>query len=96
MARKREGDQRGPAHMVFLFSAVIKQSACHCGKVNRLTFKYTVVSGAPPLALGDASRLQEKADQHLRVGVFKSLCSPSVNPRFLMSCCEFFLSLSLQ
>lgn len=35
------------AHIIFLFSAVIKQSACHCSKVNRLTFKYTVVSGAP-------------------------------------------------
>lgn len=35
------------AHIIFLFSAVIKQSACHCSKVNRLTFKYAVVSGAP-------------------------------------------------
>lgn len=35
------------AHIIFLFGAVIKQSACHCSKVNRLTFKYAVVSGAP-------------------------------------------------
>lgn len=36
------------AHIIFLFGTVIKQSACHCCKVNRLTFKYTVVSEAPP------------------------------------------------
>lgn len=35
------------AHIIFLFRAVIKQAACHFSKVNRLTFKYAVVSGAP-------------------------------------------------
>lgn len=55
------------AHIIFLFGAVIKQSACHCSKVNRLTFKYTVVSGAPPPALRDASSLQEKTHQHLHI-----------------------------
>lgn len=54
------------AHIIFLFRAVIKQSACHCSKVNRLTFKYTMVSGAPS-ALRDASSLQEKTDQHLHI-----------------------------
>lgn len=45
---KRAGGRgaKALAHIIFLFSALIKQSACHCSKVNRLTFKYTVVSGA--------------------------------------------------
>ncbi len=46
---KRAGGrgEKALAHIIFLFGAVIKQSACHCSKVNRLTFKYSVVSGAP-------------------------------------------------
>lgn len=64
------------AHIIFLFGAVIKQSACHCSKVNRLTFKYTVVSGAPP-ALRDASSVQEKTHQHLHI-CFLNPSSPTL------------------
>ena len=60
---QEEGEAKALAHIIFLFDAVIKQSACHCSKVNRLTFKYSGVSGAPPAP----SETQLKTDQHLLI-----------------------------
>lgn len=81
---KRAGGRgaKALAHIIFLFSALIKQSACHCSKVNRLTFKYTVVSGATcPQRRVFFARENWSTPLYL---LLKSLFSPLTIPRFLI------------
>lgn len=91
---KRAGGRgaKALAHIIFLFSAVIKQSACHCSKVNRLTFKYTVVSRAPCPQRRIFS-LQEKTDQHLHICFLNPFAPPPTIPRFLILWRGFFFLL---
>lgn len=90
---KRAGGRgaKALAHIIFLFSALIKQSACHCSKVNRLTFKYTVVSGAPcPQRRIFSARENWSTPPYL---LFKSFSSPSPTiPRFFILWSFFSLS----